>query len=460
LIFLLLKRKWKFIPVLLAGHLLYSLIGWFYYRDFLWVFNTLSYAVWNSSYGSGSPLNFVYGMVDFIGIPLIVLFCLGTLWGLISFSRNILQRTNFNTEEFWLVYGGFFSVWLSHIVFWNFGLFNSLGLMRVMIAVIPCAGIICLRGLNTILEMKIVSSNILLQKLLTALIVVVIFINPFLQPGNSCAFDLSGNQKATLKAADKLKERIKGYTVYSSSAYSSYVFDYDIFDSTQHRMLQDIDKGGKIPSKSAIVWDDYYAAFESKMALNNLMVDDRFELLDTFHSSDCTGYISTAAVFLYKDMPATNWIVKDTIFKNDFDTENFPGRDSLNPFSGQYCILINEKNPFSPGFSQQVNQLGFSLPATIRIGAMFYAPKILFNPNYHGLFVVSLEHNDKVYFWQGIDIDNIVKVGHAWRKVSFKLEIPAATDSTDLLKIYALNPHPVDLYMDDFTVEELKLNEN
>ncbi|MEO6166678.1 MAG: hypothetical protein ABIO46_00135, partial [Chitinophagales bacterium] len=129
ILYLLFKRKYKMIPLLATGHVLYSIIGWFYYKDFLWVFNRMTYAVWNSSYGSGSALTFIYGMKDFIGVPLTVLFSAGTLFGIVSVYRNLFKGgQHLSIEEVWLVYGSFFSVWISHMLFWSFGLFNSLGL--------------------------------------------------------------------------------------------------------------------------------------------------------------------------------------------------------------------------------------------------------------------------------------------------------------------------------------------
>lgn len=456
-LFLLFKKEWKLIPVLATGHVIYSIIGWVFYKDFLWVFNRMTYATLNSAYGHGSPFTFIYGMVDFLGIPLLILFCLGTVSGIVCFFRDIFRSMkNFSAEELWLIYGGFFGVWFSHMIFWTFGLFNSLGLLRVLVAVIPCAGIICVRGFNVILGWKKVSSNVAAKAFITAILVIAVFEIPFLQLKWTCDFDLTGNQKAILRAADKYRDTLKGYTIYASSVYSAYAFHYNIFDSTQHRWMQDINDRKKIPAKSAIVWDDFYAPAESKIVLSNLLVDDRFELLDTFHARDCLGKLTTVAVLLSSGVSMRDWIVKDTVFKYDFETENFGGRESEHSFSGKYSSLVDEKNAFSPGFSVKVSQLGFSLPSTLRISAMFYAPVIPADQYKHAVFVASLVNNDSVFFWKALDIDNVLKVKNTWEKVSFNLKIPVAIDSSDILKIYIWNPHPVALYIDDMLVEQLK----
>ena len=43
-IYLILKRWWYLLPLLAIGHIVYSLVGYFYYQDFLWVFNKMPYA--------------------------------------------------------------------------------------------------------------------------------------------------------------------------------------------------------------------------------------------------------------------------------------------------------------------------------------------------------------------------------------------------------------------------------
>lgn len=454
--FLFAKRRYALIAVLAVGHGLYSMIGWFYYKDFLWVFNKMSYAVWNSSYGSGSPLNFVYGMKDFIGIPLTVLFCAGTLLGIVWVLRAFsLRERNLSSEELWLIYGGYFSVWISHMIFWSFGLFNSLGLVRVLIAVIPCAAIICLRGFNVVVEWRMITSRPLIKAIIVMIIVAFVFIYPYYELNFKCAFDLSGNQKAILKASEKYRERLKGYTIYSAASYSAVAFGYDIFDSTQYRWLREIHQEKKIPDRSAIVWDDFYTN-EARTALSNLMIDQRFELLDTFQSKDCFGYSNMSAVFLYKGESLIEWIVRDTVFKNDFESENFSGRESDLSFLGKYSSAVDETNAFSPGFSRKVSELGFSLPTRIRIGAMFYARQIPFDAGKHALFVASLDHNGTVYFWQGLDIDNVLLYGSTWRNVSFNIEIPEPKDASDVLSIYVWNPHKTVKYVDDFLILTLE----
>ncbi|MEO6167958.1 MAG: hypothetical protein ABIO46_00645, partial [Chitinophagales bacterium] len=329
------------------------------------------------------------------------------------------------------------------------------GLIRVLIAVIPCAGIICLRGFNLITDWKVICTNEVVKKLVTVLLVVSVLLTPYIQLKTQCAFDLSGNQKSILKASEKYKKFLDGHTIYSSAGYSAIVFNYDLFDSSQYRRLQEINQLKKIPVGSAIVWDDFYTN-ESRIAHSNLLFDERFELLETFESADCMGYPNKSAVFMYKGEPAINWMVSDTLFSHGFEAISTTARKSEVFYSGTSSCYVDAVNPYSPGLIMKAGSAPLILPATIRISAMFNPTQIPFDKNMHAQFVASLTHNGVDYFWQSFDVDNMLRNNKTWENVSFKLLIPAAKDTADVLKIYIWNPHKTGIYVDDLLIEQLQ----
>ncbi|MBP9884389.1 MAG: hypothetical protein KBF32_13355, partial [Chitinophagales bacterium] len=378
--YLIITRRYKLMPILATGHIVYSILGWFYYTDFLWVFNKMTYAVWNSSYGQGSPLTFVWGMVDFIGLPLAFLLVVGTIalmsseWAVFKFKRLKI----FSSEEVLLVYASFFAIWLSHTIFWTFGLFNSLGLVRVLIAVAPCAAIICLHGFNLILNVNFITSNPAMRLVASISLTVCVIVTPFIQLDYKCSFELNGNQQSLQDAGKKYGKQLEGYTIYASSPYSLIPFNCDPFDTRRNRRLKEIHLEKQFPEKSAIVWDGFYAPNEDKVALANLMEDERFELLDIFEAQDCMGNTSKSAVFLIKTGAETKWMVKDTIYSIDFESEPVNEKITTPAFSGKYSCRIDQDYPFSPGLQTKVIDLGIELPATLRVNAMIYAESIPF----------------------------------------------------------------------------------
>lgn len=455
--YLIITRRYKLMPILASGHIVYSILGWFYYTDFLWVFNRMTYAVWNSSYGQGSPLTFLWGMFDFIGLPLTFLFIAGTI-SLISNERAVFRIRRlkvFSTEEVLLVYASFFAIWLSHTIFWTFGLFNSLGLVRVLIAVAPCAAIICLRGFNLILNVNFIASTPTMRILAGLFLSLAVIITPFIQLDYKCSFKLNGNQQSLQDAGKKYGKQLEEHTIFASSPYSLIPFNCDPFDTTRSKRLREIHSEKQFPEKSAIVWDGFYAPNEDKVALANLMEDERFELLDIFEAQDCKSNTSKSAVFLIKTGAETKWMVKDTIYSIDFESEPVNEKITTPAFSGKYSCRIDQDYPFSPGLQTKVIDLGIELPATLRVNAMIYAESIPFFHDKHALLVVSLEHNGSVYFWKGLDIHNELSAVKSWEEVVFQIGLPAATDVNDVLKIYAWNPHEGAVNLDEFMISHV-----
>ncbi|MFM7080079.1 MAG: hypothetical protein ACKOYC_09870, partial [Bacteroidota bacterium] len=147
---LLLRGKWFHIPLLAFGTLVYSLAGWFYYNDFLWVANQNPYTGHNADlYGSGELLHYIKRMDIIIGYPILVLFIIGLAWklrdakGLFNWKP---EQANYSLEESWLIYGAFLTYFIAHSIFWWKGLFGSLGLERSIAGVTPMAGLIAWRG--------------------------------------------------------------------------------------------------------------------------------------------------------------------------------------------------------------------------------------------------------------------------------------------------------------------------
>ncbi|RMG79334.1 MAG: hypothetical protein D6707_08315, partial [Bacteroidetes bacterium] len=139
-VYFLISRKRRYLPLLLTGHVIYGIIGYFFvHHDFLWVFNKIPYASLDSVYGSGKWTHYFEQMPFVLGWPLYMLLIAGVLIFLFQWLIKPGIRTDlpFFHEKLWLVYGGFGAFFTAHTLFWTLGIFNSMGLKRVMIDVMP-----------------------------------------------------------------------------------------------------------------------------------------------------------------------------------------------------------------------------------------------------------------------------------------------------------------------------------
>ena len=128
-LFLMAEKRGRVLPLLAVGHLVYSVAGWFFFHDLLWVFNRIPYASL-SAYGHGSWYHFIDRMYYATGLPQFCLWILGSLGG---FFYLFSKKETPQYKRVWgLIFGYFFVLLIAHSAFWYFGIFNSFGLARVM----------------------------------------------------------------------------------------------------------------------------------------------------------------------------------------------------------------------------------------------------------------------------------------------------------------------------------------
>ena len=56
--YLIIDKKWKYLPLLIIGHAVYGISGLIYYDTILWPFTRIPY-VGKENYGSGKPSHFI-----------------------------------------------------------------------------------------------------------------------------------------------------------------------------------------------------------------------------------------------------------------------------------------------------------------------------------------------------------------------------------------------------------------
>jgi hypothetical protein len=302
LLYLLVTRSFRYIPLLLTGHLIYSIAGYSFYKDPLWVFNKLTYATLNSVYGKGSWTDFIIGMPEITGIPVYILLLAGLLYGFYLFIRKYFSgnKETISNDELYLVYGCFTANFIGHAAFWALGIFNSFGLLRVMVGVLPLAALIGLRGLNFI-------THIFASGIIKYLLIAAVIIFPFAGTRYSFHwkrdFTLKADQKAEWVMANFVKKNYpdyRNYTFYYEACWISVALDINHFDSLQHKRLLDAFSINSFPEKCFLVWDDWFARVEGRVELQHLLDDPRFELLQSFEEKDYWGVTRSVKLFRKK----------------------------------------------------------------------------------------------------------------------------------------------------------------
>lgn len=303
LFFLIHKRYWKFIPILLFGHLFYTLLGVAFFEEtWLWVFTKNPNAMLDPAYSqTGRWLHYIKAMRSIVGIPLYILFWSGCL----AMSIPILLQLKKIKENLipLFILTGTFSVIVSHTIFWKFGLFKSFGLTRNLLTVAPLMSIIALAGMQGIWNIFKINHKLKNILSISSILIAVIF----LYSGSEYTvkfpqdFQLNTLQKSAAQVVDFIDEEYpQTYMTYHYYPYINMLRNQDPFDWHHHKKLFKVEIDNPLPGNAIVVWDDWFSVMEGKVTLEMLHKNEELEYLKSFNSVDAYGKKRTFAVFKTK----------------------------------------------------------------------------------------------------------------------------------------------------------------
>jgi Glycosyltransferase family 87 len=266
-IYFLMERRWLQLPLLLAGNVFFGLIGWMHYGSPLWYFTKNPYAIDQSNYGSGTWMHFPEKMIFLCGIPIVALLAVGLVVRLSSFViRSLRASGNHLRERMLMVLGCFAVYFLAHVVFWRFGWYHSMGLERVMVAVLPLCAWFAAEGVE-FLANQVAKIHVQGPRILVSGILVYVLVFPF-TPNPAAMhiqtdFMFKADQLAINSAALKLSMpgATSGRVIYSSHPSVFWQANVDPFDASKKGDLKQITGGAGKPG-DYIIWDDWFSVIE------------------------------------------------------------------------------------------------------------------------------------------------------------------------------------------------------
>lgn len=286
LIFLMRKKFWP-LSALFAGHLVYAVAGAAVFGEPLWMFTRNAYVAYSDEYGSGDCFHFFHQLPYVTGFPMSIFFGMALLLLILVSLIPRLRRGQNELDALWiLAVAPFMLYFFAHVIFWKFGLFHSMGLKRVLLAVVPLMIIPVVWMLNMFYTW--ISTRF---KRLASLVVMLLFhavvVFPFtdgpaavhperdLMPDES---QMRAAQAAPLIAA-RAEYKAAGL-LYCSHPYLKYLLDIDPFDRGTTRRLVDFALEGPAHDRFLVIYDTEYGPVEDGLALESLLARDDIELLE------------------------------------------------------------------------------------------------------------------------------------------------------------------------------------
>ena len=271
-LFLLLKKQWKALPYLSIGHIIYGLAGAMVHGSVLWIFTKIPYATTNS-YGKGGLFDFFEKLYYMAGVPQFAFW----VFGIFSIYYFIKKRPPQYLSVLTLIYGSFFALFIAHSLFWYYGIFMSMGLSRVLNAVMPMFALIGLCGFNWV---QLFLKNDVAKKAVNTLLLSVLIVFPFtsnpaaINPKKSLMPE--DNQVVAARIADVLKTKYPDHTYYLLHPQIALSLDVDYFDKNK---IKDFGKYWQqpLPQNAILIWDSWFCVVDAGISLDAVDSDARLE---------------------------------------------------------------------------------------------------------------------------------------------------------------------------------------
>ena len=171
----------------------------------------------------------------------------------------------------WLVWVPFMAFFTAHSLFWTLGIFNSMGLSRVMVAVLPLAVIIASYAVEG--GLQYLKGTPVSQKIWVAVLIIVIMVFPFSGISSAISWpkdvSLTKEQMLVHRLAKKLAPELEKSRIVYSNHYIPMALNRDPFDTAVALELKP-EHWELLKPGDYLIWDDWFAVTEGGYTLDYL----------------------------------------------------------------------------------------------------------------------------------------------------------------------------------------------
>ncbi|MBT8218971.1 MAG: hypothetical protein KJP00_04070 [Bacteroidia bacterium] len=292
-VYLVWVRHWKYLPLLILGHVIYEVIGVVLFDQLIgWTWIKIPYLGPNSGYGSGRLFDMADELIYRTGIPIILLVLMGIIYRLVGYLSTFKSLKNKAKVDILLIYGNVVAFFIAHTIFWTFGLFNSLGLGRVYIAIMPLIALMTLDGFGFVRGNLF---SVTVQKMIVILILATVVYAPFDKDKIGFRYvkginNIPQNDLIKDEVHPYLMDKFPGRKVYYNVAYLAILRKENYYaQGTQGTWFRKPDLEN-MESGTLFLWDSKFAKGDAKIFKEDLETDVRFRKHNCFVSDTWNGY--------------------------------------------------------------------------------------------------------------------------------------------------------------------------
>ncbi len=264
-----LNKKLKYTIFLLTGIIIYSIVGGVYYDDFLWLITQMPYGNATEIYGTGNLFHFVLESKSIFGFVLTIFIFIGIISLIYYFVKYRRSSNLYKTSELIvLIFIPATVYYWAHSFSWYIGIGSSLGLVRVIAAVIPLFAIIALGGFNFIINLLKKSEFIVIFKIL----VISLLFHSTLSL-NKFPIPLSEKNLLIKKVSDWLNEsQYRNTKVYYYDPYFFFFLEKDPYNKNiMEEFIPDKENpGNKMKVDEILIWDAHFCPNEGRLPFSKV----------------------------------------------------------------------------------------------------------------------------------------------------------------------------------------------
>jgi hypothetical protein len=297
-------RQYRATAYLATGTLVFSVVGFIIYGNWLWVFSTNPYLMATNVYGKGALLEFVRANENIAGAPQVFLILLAVLLFLYAYYYQWQSKT-FGTDRMLnirvvLIFGSFAVYFVAHSIFWKLGIFGSLGLSRVMAGIGPCIGLTAFAAFQALIN--ITRFQVFVMRIITVLFLVALFLIPIKQ--YHVPYQLSDLEVVQVKSCDWIKQnKLENNFVYFFDPFVAHLLGLDKFDSNKTSSILYINNSITFRKNSIIIWDSQFCPVEGQLPKRWLDENKNFELLhEERNDRNINGRGDTLQIRIYRTL--------------------------------------------------------------------------------------------------------------------------------------------------------------
>lgn len=437
-----LKKSYFSILLLSLGFFLISIAGYPFHTNFWWLITEMPYGG-STLYGSGHWYHFIANTRKITGILPLLFFITSFIIYLIKYLRKGILRFEKEFYILLLIFAPFMAYFAAHSYVWATGQGGSLGLIRVIGAVVPLVALganFSYEYLYKMLQNKSRYFNYILY------LIIALFMYSQAYHIYRWAFFPSTRDRLMQQASNYIQHNHldKNFIVYYDTDII-YLLDVDPYDNDKAAwMINDRQHPSlKFPQKSLIVWDSHFGNNEGQMPLQNLLNDPNLVLINKIkpekEQKTLGGYNYEIDIFQKKSKEDTPNIRH---FKLTFNP-----KDSTKE---QAFFSATSKTEFLPGLEinnsnicQQYTQFNIDVSFDIQDNGQPINDLIL---------VLSQEGNTN-YFYKAKNVKLKNDFKNNWQDCHYQFDSIGIGQGNEILKIYLWNKGKSNFNFDNFTID-------